>query len=254
MEMGSFAFVVVGFFVLILVIAYYQKKAADARRAAMAAYASANGLQFLPGQLMDSLSGSFFDALFGNNDGGPFLSRFQGFEPFGKGHSPMVENLIYGKKGELDWAIFDYSYKETHSNGKTTSTSTYPFTVAVSRMPVLLPPLTLRPENFFNRIGTKLGMQDIQFESEEFNRKYLVQCQDPKGAFDVLHPQAIQLLMGMPSRLWQMAGYQILLVQSGHADVSAIAEMVSEIEAFCSLLPAYVKEDRGFTAKFEQPF
>ncbi|HEY0867910.1 MAG TPA: hypothetical protein VGE01_11040, partial [Fimbriimonas sp.] len=128
-EMFVLAFI--GFVVLIVFLAIYAKKKEEERRAALAAFAAANGFQYVAGSLSDTLPGGFMENLFGDRSGtdeNRFVSRFQGFHPFGQGHSPEVKNLIYGRKDELDWAIFDYSYKVTTSNGKSTQTTTYPFT------------------------------------------------------------------------------------------------------------------------------
>lgn len=244
------------FIVIAVVVGIAQKKAAEARMAALGALASRHKLSFFPGVMSSQVEGGFFAQLFSdgsNSTSGRFLAWFQGLHPFGKGHSPEVRNLIYGEEGDIYWVVFDYSYKETHSDGKTTSTSTYPFSVVCARVKVSLPRIDLTPENIFLRIGNKLGMHELNFESEEFNRRYFVRSEQEKETYDILHPKSIDYLLRQPVRHWQIVGPQILLVESRYADPIVMEEMMAEIAGFVALLPNYVKEDHGFTAKWESP-
>ena len=43
--------------------------------------------------------------------------------------------------------------------------------------------------------GEHLGFQDIQFESEQFNRAFRVKCHDPKFATDVIDDRMMQWLL-----------------------------------------------------------
>jgi hypothetical protein len=236
----------IGFVILAIVLAIGAKKRADDRRAALTAFASANGLQYMPGTLSDTLPGGFLANLFGDHsqtEEARFLAHFARFYPFDTGDSPAVNNLVFGHVGDLDWIIFDYSYEtSTTDNEGNSSTTTHAFNVVMGRVPASLPLLILKPENFLHRIGAKLGMQDLQLEHEQFNRRYVVQCPDPKAAYELLHPQAIELLMAHPARMWQMAGFQILLVESGYSQVDMIRQMMAQIEGFSRLLPGHVTQ------------
>src|SRR5205085_4299284 len=83
----------------------------------------------------------------------------------------------------------DYSYKITRSNGKTTSTSTYRFSYLIVKVPFPdTPGLLIRPETLMDKVAGALGFDDIDFESEEFSRRFLVKSPDKKFAYDVVSP------------------------------------------------------------------
>lgn len=254
MELFVVLFII--FVVIVGIAAAVSRKQAEQRRLALAAFATQAGLQFLPGKVEDRVPGGFWENLLSdgsNSDEGRLLHRFEGFWPFGTGHSREVENFMFGSREGLDWAIFDYSYKVTRSTGKSTTTTTYRFGIVAVRVGVALPGLTLEPENFLHRIGSHFGLKEVTFELEEFNRRYFVQASDAQAAYDVLHPQAIEFFMRQPVRKWQMAGPQILLASPGRPDVPEIMRQMQEIQDFVVLLPNYVRQDRGFTPTWEGP-
>ena len=70
-----------------------------------------------------------------------------------------------------------------------------------------MPPLSVDPENFLDRFVGRLSGNDIDMESEEFNRAFTVSCPDRKFASDVLHPQLMEFLLAAPAaRLAVRAG------------------------------------------------
>ena len=74
-------------------------------------------------------------------------------------------------------------------------------------MGISLPPLSVDPENFLERFVGRLTGNDIDLESEEFNRAFTVGCPDRKFASDVLHPQMMEFLLAAPAgRLQVRAG------------------------------------------------
>jgi hypothetical protein len=103
-----------------------------------------------------------FDAL-------PDLERFELFRP---GHSKKLSNLMTSPAGELRAVVFDYAY--TVSAGNSTHTRRQTVFFATGDM-LALPSFSLRPENFFHRVGAMFGYQDIDLERRpEFSRMYLL--------------------------------------------------------------------------------
>jgi hypothetical protein len=253
--MELFVFALFAVVVIVLAMAHYAHKQAEARKLAFLQFAQAEGLEYSP-VLSHSISGGFFEQLFGDrsaSDAGQFLARFQGYKPFGQGHSPEVQNLVFGRKGEIDWAIFDYSYKVTTNNGKSSSTTTYHWSIVCARIPVLLPAVTLEPENFLHRVGSKFGMRELTFEVEEFNRMYFVRSTQERATYDLLHPKMIEFLLTQPRRLWQIGGFQVVLGQANLLPVPEVAATMREIEGFVSLIPDYYREDRQVAATWHSP-
>ena len=243
-------FVIAAIFIVIGILASQaEKRRLEQRRAELASLAERLGLQIMPfGLSSDDGDGGFLSSLFSWNEQGPddrFLAYFQGFRPFGLGHSQTVPLLMAGRIGEVDWMLFDYEYKITTSTGKSTTTTTYRPSIAAARLPLSLPWLDLSLENFMTHLGERLGIHDVHFESEDFNKTYRVSCQDKKAAYDLLHPQAIEYLLRMPPREWQFGGPFLLLRTDRWAEPMEYLRMKEDIEGFVELIPGYLKEDRG---------
>jgi hypothetical protein len=96
-------------------------------------------------------------------------------------------------------------------------------------------------------------MQELNFELEEFNRRYFIRSSDPKAAYDLLHPQAIEYLMGRPIRHWQMGGVQMLVVSSGTNSPEESMQIFDEMRGFIGLIPDYYRQDHGFQAAWSNP-
>lgn len=246
--MWPFFGLVVALFILVIISSVRAKKAAEARRAELMTLAAQWGFNYDAGSFADSGWGLGF-----NSGRADILPRFEDFHPFGIGHSPAVQNLLYGQRNGIDWTLFDYSYKVTTSNGKSTTTTTYPVGVVAARIPVALPWIHLSQEDLFTRIGAKFGMQDLTFESEEFNRRYRVQASMEKEAYAILHPQAIEYLLRHPIRRWQMSGPQIVITTSQYLSTDEMFRIMEEIQDFVEMIPPYVREDRGFPGVWSSP-
>jgi hypothetical protein len=103
------------------------------------------------------------------------LATLPPFHLFKRGHGRTGRNLMTGKAGGDPLVLLDYQY--TTGGGK--NSHTYRQTVAIFQDVAGLPEFTLAPEQFWHRIGSVLGYQDIDFESSEaFSRHYLLRGPD----------------------------------------------------------------------------
>ncbi|MCE9604173.1 MAG: hypothetical protein K8U03_04635 [Planctomycetia bacterium] len=128
--------------------------------------------------------------------------RFPEFACLREGSRRYGENVLEGTFRERSFTAFEYHY-ETYSTDKDgkTQTNHHSFAVVVVESPLRLKPLWIRRENFFDKIGSFIGFDDINFESGEFSRRYHVSAQDRRWAFDVLHQHAIEFLLQAPDKL-----------------------------------------------------
>ncbi len=232
--------------ILVIVSAIYSKKKYEERLAALATWAASEGLSFNPGGLDAQTSGFF--ASFNTSQAGGFLGQFSGFSPFEQGDNWRVPLIISGIQGDQQWAVFDYSYDtestSTDSEGNTTtSRTTHHFTVCSVTQPLMFPQLEIRPEGFFDRVGKVFGARDLNFEMEEFNRRFLVRTSDEKVTYGMIHPQMMEFLMTCPGIHWQIVGPQIVIAQPGRLDVPQIAGTVNIMKCFLGQIPPYLRQD-----------
>jgi hypothetical protein len=121
------------------------------------------------------------------------------FEIFRRGHSRAAYNTLSGTI-ELEGRRYtaragDFTYKVTTRSGKTTSTTTYNLSYLIMHLPWRTPDLLVRREGIFDRIAGVFGLADINFESEEFSRRFHVRSPDRKFAYDVIDPRMMEFLL-----------------------------------------------------------
>jgi hypothetical protein len=226
----------------IILASYYSKK----RKEEFAAVAAALGLEYWPNGASgmypsdnSGCSGSLFGS-FASND--PLVAMFEGFHPFGQGSARKSTDMLTGKYQGIDVCCFDYQY--TISTGK--SSATYHFGVHVAKLPLVFPATTIRHEGFGDKIVGAFGGRDIQFESEEFNKRYFVQSGSERFAYDLLHPQMIEYLLSMPEQYWQMSGQYLMIVNSGALQPEAVQTYLDALLVFNGYIPEFVRQDIGF--------
>jgi hypothetical protein len=119
--------------------------------------------------------------------------------PFGllrKGDGRGTENVLWGTWQGLDLREFDYwYYDETTDSEGHTSRSYSHFSCVVTQVQLTAAELSVTRENIFTRFADHVGLRDIEFESEQFNREFNVKSGDRKFANDVLDARMMQWLM-----------------------------------------------------------
>lgn len=164
-------------------------------------------------------------------------------DPFGEGDHQRAQNVITGT-AKAPFSAFDYSY-ETHSSdgrgGRTTTTHHY--CVTALQLPSYLPMLQVTPENVLTRIGHTLGLDDIDLESEDFNRKFRVHANDRKFASDCLTPRTMQALLTRPDVSWRISGTDILTWAEGRMSPSSVLKDLSTLQLVIDGIPSFVWKD-----------
>jgi hypothetical protein len=174
-------------------------------------------------------------------------SRFQG-TPFGEGDSRHAANILDGTFRDRAMVAFDYSY-ETHSTDSkgNTTTTTHRFAICALALPAALPSFELVPEGFLGRVGTMLGMQDIELESEDFNRRFRVRCDEPKLAYDLLPARTMQALLARPALHVRLHGADALCWEDGSHSPSELLARLDTLSTLLDGVPDYVWSDRKGT-------
>jgi hypothetical protein len=186
---------------VIIAVVIFNAMRTEKRRKAILAWCQANGLQF--------------DAARSDDPG----AEFSMVAMMRAGHNRYGDNWCTGMRQGRQLCCFDYHYTTGSGNDSTT----YNISVMTIESARPLKPLTVRPEGLLDKVGEFFGGQDIHFESDEFNRRFHVKCEDRKWAYDVMPPRAMELLLaGQPNihvqydtkavvvwdgELWQVEGF-----------------------------------------------
>ena len=105
-----------------------------------------------------------------------FFSHMEHFPLFDKGHSKKLRNLIQAETEEVRISIFDYKY--TTGSGKNQSTH-HQTVVSLESQLFNIPTFKMRPEGMFDKVGSALGFQDIDFDTHpDFSNQFVLQGPD----------------------------------------------------------------------------
>jgi hypothetical protein len=217
---SGFVLLFAAFLVVAVVAVVVSYLAAKKRREELATYAAAQGWRFEVEQPL-------------------LVDRFTG-PPFGLGFGQRAYNVLYGSHEGRDLVSFDYEYKTRTTNGKQTTTQVHVFSVLGLSMGVLMPPLSVDPENFLDRFVGRLTGNDIDLESDEFNRAFTVSSTDRKFASDVLHPQMMEYLLQHRELGWRFEQDSMLMVAQGRRTPAQIEATIAVMDAITDLVPEFV--------------
>ncbi|MCK5945572.1 MAG: hypothetical protein KAI24_26515 [Planctomycetes bacterium] len=215
---------------LFALLAYFSWLQENKRREALAALARDLGLRFHPG--LDH----------GHDD------EYAQFEIFRRGHGRAARNTITGTVELFDrpcrLVAGDFRYKVTSGTGKNRRTTTYRFSYLIVHPPWHTPPLLIRPEGVWDKLKGAFGFDDIDFESDEFSRRFYVQSSDRRFAYDVLHPRMMEFLLAeRPPMLDIEHGALCLSDGSRRWQPDRFRAEIAFVQRFCEQWPRHLVKE-----------
>jgi hypothetical protein len=168
------------------------------------------------------------------------------FELLGRGDGRGTENVLSGAWRDMPVREFDYWYYEesTDSDGHRTRT-TYRFSCAVTEVEAALSPLGLGRENLLTRLADSLGLADIEFELDEFNREFTVKGRDRKFANDFVDQRMMRWLIGTDRAFCFEASGRWLLVYSKRRRPTELVPLLGTLAQFREHVPRVVYDLYG---------
>lgn len=160
--------------------------------------------------------------------------------PFGMGSGRAAFDVLQGNWGDRPGLCFTYRYQTQSSDGKTTRTENHWFAIYSLHLPRSLPELRVSREGVFSKLARKMGIHDIEFESEDFNREFKVKAEDRKFAYDVVNPQMMQLLMENNAEGFVIVGPDIVRARSGRLTPEAVEPGLAYLAQIVEHIPSFV--------------
>lgn len=206
-----------GFFVLL----YFGTRARDRRARELEQWAASKGWHY-------AASDPSLVTLW---DGPPFEGR-------GK-----ATDVITGQYAERPFTTFTYTY----TTGSGDDERTYHYVITAMRLPDMLPMLWIEPESVSRRLMTRLGTQDIDFESTAFNKAFAVQADDERYAYAVIHPRMMEYLMASPLRQQgvRIHGDTVLTWSRGEVELQRVEPAVRDVAGFVDLIPRHALKEHS---------
>jgi hypothetical protein len=217
-----------GFAAIVVAIAVYAHKVAEKRKLAIAAWAGTRGLSFT------------------RDRDWSFDQRYD-FACLNRGDDRYAYNVSRGRVGEFGICAFDYHY-ETHSTDSKGNRTDHDhhFSAVVVETGLRLKPLSIRKENFFDKVGEFVGLDDIDFELAEFSREFYVKSPDRRWAFDVLHQESMEFLLNAPRFQIEFLGRSVVAWRDSSFSAEEFEQALQVSMGLTSRLPkSVVQELRG---------
>jgi hypothetical protein len=137
---------------------------------------------------------------------GGFGLQFAADDPFGlvnlrfrlfrMGDGRGCENVMWGDWRGMPVRAADYwYYKESSDANGNRSRSYERFSVVIAEVACFVPSVAVGRETVLTRLADHVGVKDIEFESEAFNRAFQVQAKDRAFAFKLMDPRMMQWLL-----------------------------------------------------------
>jgi hypothetical protein len=201
-------------------LSYFFKKK---RREELAVMARQLGLEFSPDDPFDTL-------------GYPFALLT-------KGDGRGVENVIWGVWNQMPVREFDYWYYDESTDSEGRRSRTYHrFSCAVTEIEAACSHVTISRENLFTALADRIGLRDIEFESEEFNGRFNVKSKDRKFANDLVDARMMRYLLGAdPGFEFEICG-RWLLCFSGKRRPTELIPLLGTLHGFRGQVPRVVYE------------
>ncbi len=173
----------------------------------------------------------------------PFESLSYPFSLLARGDGRGIENVMWGSWRGLAVREFDYWYfdETTDSNGNRSRTY-HRFSCAVTQVDASCMHLTIARENVFTALADRLGLRDIEFESDDFNRAFNVKCRDRKFASDIIDVRMMRWLLHAGAEFeFEVAG-RWLLAYSRKRRPEEVVGLLATLGEFRQNVPRVVYE------------
>jgi hypothetical protein len=174
-----------------------------------------------------------------------FNSAAVPFPLFRKGEGRRIKNLMW-RDGPGHPRVFDYGYFTVYrdKNGNTHQRWHW-FACALVQHNGRWPELLLTRERLVDRVAQTLGIDDVELESEEFNRTFVVQCENRKFATDMLDPQMMEFLLGTQGMIEIHSKGRFVLATAGQLPAAAMVGLLGVAEGFVARVPPTVWDVHG---------
>jgi hypothetical protein len=173
----------------------------------------------------------------------PFGCLSYPFALLARGDGRGTENVMWGVWQGRPLREFDYWYYEESTDSEGNRSRSYSrFSCAVTEIEAACSHLIIDRENLFTVIADHIGLRDIEFESEDFNRAFNVKSKDRKFANDLLDPRMIGWLLAADSAFrFEVSGRWVL----GYGKKRRPRELIpllGTLRQFCEHVPRVVYE------------
>jgi len=154
-------------------------------------------------------------------------------------------NVLAGRWQDLPVKEADYWHSTRALVGGQAGRDYSDFSIVVVDLAATMPYVSVQSQNVFNRAAEEPGMHQIDFESEDFNRKFSVTAPDKEFAIKLIDAGMIQWLMSSGGEFAFDIGGCNLLVSCDQLPATALARLFDAATGFIDHIPPVVWAEYG---------
>jgi hypothetical protein len=154
-------------------------------------------------------------------------------------------NVLAGRWQDLPVKEADYWYSTRESVGGQVGRYRSYFSIVVVDLAAAMPYVSVQTKNLFTGAPGQPGMHEIDFESEDFNRKFSVTAPDKEFAIKLIDAGMIQWLMSTGGEFAFDLGGCNLLVWCGQLPATGLARLFDAATGFTDHIPHVVWAEYG---------
>jgi len=153
-----------------------------------------------------------------------------------RGRQRYASNVLRGTYKGHRVLAFDYHYR----TGSGKSAHNVNFSFLLLEQEVFFPELRIYPEDVMSKLGQMIGFEDIDFESVEFSRAFVVRSRDRKFAYDVCHPRMMEFLLQHRDLSLEIEGLCVAISFPRRLKPEEIPERLRQLIEVRQLFPQYL--------------
>jgi hypothetical protein len=137
------------------------------------------------------------------------MSEHAALHLFSQGRSKKIRNLLRGTVRDSNVAIFDYRY--TVGGGKHQQTHDQTV-ISLQLQGRSLPAFSMRPEHVWHKLGSMMGYQDIDFDTNPvFSKQYLLRGPDDAAIRSVFTSRVLMFFESEPGLCVEADGRTLIV-------------------------------------------
>lgn len=158
-----------------------------------------------------------------------------------QGSNRYAENVLKGTYEDHPVLAFDYHYETQSTDSKgNRQTHHHRFSVVTLTLPKSFPELRIAKETFFSKIAQAVGFDDIDFESHEFSKEFVVRSKDKKFAYDFCNALMIEYLLENKDLTIEVDENHLALLFSNRLSAEEYEANLARIVKLRRLMPDYL--------------
>jgi len=158
----------------------------------------------------------------------------------GDTRSYFASNIIDGTFSNRKFCTFDYLHEIDVTSNSSDSLpigdnimGKHILSAVIMETGLSFKPLVIRPERLIDKIAESAGLDDISFESTEFNSKFHVKSSDRRWAYDIVNQATMDLLLDSPPFIMEFQDNRVMAYRH---DTFSLGDIKSALKLITGIL------------------